>query len=91
MNSIEIAKKLIKENDDIIEDYRRRETDSRKRIEELKEKIRRQKEVVTILENGLAREEEWLADIQNDKKEYLVDNLALKLLIAEGGGLDMLD
>lgn len=91
MNSIEIAEKLIKENDEIIEDYRRRETDSRKRIEELKEKIRRQKEVVTILEGSLAREEEWLTDIQNDKKEYLVDNLALKLLIAEGGGLDMLD
>lgn len=91
MNSIEIAKKLIKENDDIIEDYRRRETDSRKRIEELEEKIRRQKEVVKILESSLAREEEWLADIQTDKKDYLVDNLALKLLIAEGGGLDMLD
>lgn len=91
MNSIEIAKKLIKENDEIIDDYRRRETDSRKRIEELKENLRRQKEVVTILESGLAREEEWLAEIQADKKEYLVDNLALKLLIAEGGGLDMLD
>ena len=91
MNSIEIAKKLIKENDEIIDDYRRRETDSRKRIEELKENLRRQKEVVTILESGLAREEEWLAEIQADKKEYLVDNLALKLLIADGGGLDMLD
>lgn len=91
MNSIEIAKKLIKENDEIIEDYRRRETASRKRIEELKEKIRRQKEVVTILESSLDREEEWLAGIQNDKKDYLVDNLALKTFIADGGGLDMLD
>lgn len=91
MNSIEIAKKLIEENDTIIEDYRSRETDSRKRIEELEEKIRRQNEALKILESSLAREKEWLAEIQSDKKEYLVDNLALKLLIAEGGGLDMLD
>lgn len=91
MNSIEIAKKLIEENDTIIEDYRSRETDSRKRIEELEEKIRSQNKALKILESSLAREEEWLAEIQSDKKEYLVDNLALKLLIAEGGGLDMLD
>jgi len=91
MNSIEIAKKLIEENDTIIEDYRSRETDSRKRIEELEEEIRRQNKALKILESSLAREEEWLAEIQSDKKEYLVDNLALKMLIAEGGGLDMLD
>lgn len=91
MNSIEIAKKLIEENDTIIEDYRSRETDSRKRIEELEEKIRSQNKALKILESSLAREEAWLAEIQSDKKEYLVDNLALKLLIAEGGGLDMLD
>ena len=91
MNSIEIAKKLIEENKQIIEDYRDYEKTSRKRIEELKDEIRRQREALDRLESSLAREEEWLAEIQSDKKEYLVDSLALRMFVADGGGLDMLD
>lgn len=91
MNSIEIAKKLIAENDKDIEEYRDIETASRKRIDELQKKIETMRKVLDRLESDLAHEEQYLADTKAEKKEYLVDNLALKLLIAEGGGLDMLD
>ena len=91
MNSIEIAKKLIEENDKDIEEYRDIETASRKRIGELQKKIETMRKVLDRLESDLAREEQWLADKKAEKKEYLVDNLALKMFIANGGGLDMLD
>lgn len=91
MNSIEIAKKLIKENDKDIEEYRDIEKASRKRIDELQKKIETMRKVLDKLESDLAREEEWLADTKAEKKEYLVDNLALKMFIANGGGLDMFD
>ena len=89
MNSIEIAKKLIEENDESIEICRESEVEYRRRIAELKQQIKDQKKVLDKLESDLARQEEWLASTQADKKVFLVDNLALKMFIAEGGGLDM--
>ena len=77
MNSVEIAKKLIKENEEVlannlkwIDRYEKRKKD---------------------LEKSLFTVNEQIIEIRNENKEYLVDNLALKTFIAEGGGLDMLD
>lgn len=90
MNSIEVAQKLIDENKTDIESYRSWETDIRKRIEELEKKVEDQKRALQILKDSLASEKKHLKDVQEEKFERLVDNLALKAFIADGGGLDML-
>lgn len=89
MNSVEVAQKLIDENDKDIEFHRSRETEIRKRIEELEKKVENQMKALDILRDSLAREQQYLEEVQEDKFEYLVDNLALKAFIADGGGLDM--
>lgn len=91
MNSIEIAKKLIEENDKDIEDFRRAEKIIRERIAEYQHAIENYKFLIEAKKRALASAEEDLQFNRNQKKEYLVDNLALKMFIAEGGGLDMLD
>lgn len=90
-NSVTTAKKLIEENNDMIESYRSRETATLKRIAELKSKIENQKKALEILQGSLSGEEQYLEDLKSEKFEYLVDNLALKTFIANGGGLDMID
>lgn len=91
MNSIEIAKSLIEENDKDIEDFRRAEVTIRKRIDEYEHEIGMQEERINSLLRAIARAEEDLQRTKDRKKEYLVDNLALNMFIANGGGLDMLD
>lgn len=91
MNSIEIAKKLIRENDELIEDYRQDEKDTRERIANLEAEIKSHKEALAKLEDRLASEQSYLNGMSGCKKETLVNNLALKMFIADGGGLDMLD
>ena len=91
MNSIEVAKKLIEENNKDIEDFRSAETSIRKRIAEYKYEIGTHEQRIESLRGALAMAEEDLQRMENLKKEYLVDNLALKAFIADGGGLDMLD
>ena len=91
MNSIEIAKNLIEENDKDIEDFRRAETIIRSRIAGYKYEIGTHEERIKSLQGAIAMAEEDLQRKRDQKKEYLVDNLALKMFIANGGGLDMLD
>lgn len=91
MNSIEIAKKLIEENDKDIEDFRRAETIIHRRIEEYKKDIEKYELLLEVKKRALAMAEEDLLRKRDQTKEYLVDNLALKAFIADGGGLDMLD
>lgn len=91
MNSIEIAKKLIEENKTDIEDFRRAETIIRKRIAEYKYEIGTHEQRIKSLQGAIAMAEEDLQRKRDQTKEYLVDNLALKMFIANGGGLDMLD
>lgn len=91
MNSIEIAKKLIEENDEDIADLRNAETIIQKRIEEYEQDIVACEKRLNILRHALSMAEEDLQRKRDLKKEYLVDNLALKMFIANGGGLDMLD
>lgn len=91
MNSIEIAEKLIDENNRDIEDFRNAETTILNRIAEYTRYIEKHEKLLENAKRALAMAEEDLQRTRNLKKEYLVDNLALKLLIAEGGGLDMLD
>ena len=89
MNSIEIAKKLVEENKSSIEDYRIWENQQRELVEATEEALTAAKAEVERLEAVLKVRRETLDDIRDSKKEYLVDNLALKMFIAEGGGLDM--
>ena len=91
MNSIEIAKKLIAENDVDIEELRSAEEAIRQRIEGYKADIDTYEKGISSLRHALAYAEEDLQRKRDLKKEYLVDNLALKAFIADGGGLDMLD
>ena len=91
MNSIEIAKSLIEENNTDIEDLRSAEKTIQKRIEEYKQDIAAYEKRIDSLRHAITMAEEDLQCKRDLKKQYLVDNLALKLLIAEGGGLDMLD
>lgn len=91
MNSIEIAKKLIEENTSDIEDFRHAEEIIRKRIDEYMRDIEKYEKLLEVKKRALAMAEEDLQRKLETKKEYLVDNLALKMFIAEGGGLDMLD
>lgn len=89
MNSIEVAQKLIDENDRNIEFYRSREADIRKRIRELGSKIEGQMRALEILQAYLVSEQQCLEKVREEKFKHLVDNLALKAFIANGGGLDM--
>lgn len=91
MNSIEIAKKLVEENDKDIEDLRNAETIIRQRIEEYTSDVEKYEKLLEARKRALAMAEEDLQRKQEMKKEYLVDNLALRMFIANGGGLDMLD
>jgi len=91
MNSIETAKKLIEENDKDIEDFRSAETSIRKRIAEYKYEIGTHEQRIEHLRGAIAMAEEDLQRTRDLKQQYLVDNLALKMFIADGGGLDMLD
>lgn len=91
MNSIEIAKKLVEENDKDIKEFRIAETIIHRRIEEYKKDIERYELLLEVKKRALAMAEEDLQRKRDQTKEYLVDNLALKMFIAEGGGLDMLD
>lgn len=91
MNSIEIAKKLIKENNSDIEDFRNAEEIIQKRIEEYKQNIAVHERQIRTLQSALAMAEEDLQRKRNQRQEYLVDNLALSMFIANGGGLDMID
>lgn len=91
MNSIEIAKSLIEENDKDIEDLRSAEKAIRQRIEGYKADIDTYEKGINSLRHAITMAEEDLQCKTDLKKQYLVDNLALKLLIAQGGGLDMLD
>lgn len=91
MNSIEIAKKLVEENDKDIKEFRIAETIIHRRIEEYKKDIEKYELLLEVKKRALAMAEEDLQRKRDQTKEYLVDNLALKMFIAEGGGLDMLD
>ena len=91
MNSIEIAKKLVEENDKDIEEFRIAETIIHRRIEEYKKDIEKYELLLEVKKRALAMAEEDLQRKRDQTKEYLVDNLALKTFIADGGGLDMLD
>lgn len=84
MNSIEIAKKLIEKNDKDIEGFRNAEEIIRKRIAQYKQNIEN-------LQGAIAMAEEDLQRMRDQKKECQVDNLALKVFIAAGGGQDMFD
>lgn len=63
----------------------------RSRIAEYKYEIGTHEERINSLRGAIAMAEEDLQRKRDQKKEYLVDNLALKMFIANGGGLDMLD
>ena len=91
MNSIEIAKKLIEENDKDIETFGCAEAGIRGRIEKYKSDIEMHEHRISNLRAAIMLAEEDLQRKKDQKKEYLVDNLALRMLIAYGGGLDMLD
>lgn len=89
MDSIEIAKKLIRENDDEIETYRTLETEARKEMQSIESEMNKLESRLKQLNSLLSCQVERLEGLQSSKKELLVDNLALKLFIANGGGLDM--
>ena len=91
MNSIEIAKKLIEENDKDIETFGCAETRIRGRIEKYKSEIEMHEHHISNLRALIMLAEEDLQLKRDQKKEYIVDNLALKMFVANGGGLDMLD
>lgn len=91
MNSIEIAKKLIEENDKDIEDLRSAENAIRQRIDGYKADIDTYEKGISSLRHAIMMAEEELQRKKDLKKEYLVDNLALRSFIGSGGGLDMLD
>lgn len=77
MNSIEIAKKKIAENLEIIEDLRKQETKLEKFVEEYRRYVE------------LYRKD--IEKLHDEKHELLVVNQALAAFINNGGGLDMLD
>lgn len=91
MNSIEIAKKLIEENNEVLAGNREWIDRYEKRKKDLEKSIADYKEAIETLERSLFAVNEQIIEIRNENKQYLVDNLALKTFIAEGGGLDMLD
>lgn len=91
MNSVEIAKKLIGEDNDLIQNCRDYISEINSRIEELEDKIDEQKKVLENLQNSLDYEKKYLQEANDERKEYLIDRLALQQFIANGGGLDMLD
>ena len=91
MNSIEIAKKLIEENNSDIETMRVSEIECKKRIEELEAKIKHYESKLSYARGALCAQKARLETLKVSKKEYLVDNLALKAFIADGGGLDVLE
>lgn len=76
MNSIEIAKKKIAENLEIIEDLRKQETKLEKFVEEYRRYVE------------LYRKD--IEKLHDEKHELLVVNQALAAFINNGGGLDML-
>lgn len=91
MNSIEIAKKLIEENNTVIEEFRRKEEIIRTRIEEYTHDVKRYEALLAASKRALEMAEEDLQSERDARKVGLVENLALKMFIAESGGLDMLD
>lgn len=91
MNSIEIAKKLIEENDSDIEGFRREEQDILKRIAKYEEDIEEYKKLIESKKRTRAAAQENLSLTRKRMKECIVDNQALKMFIADGGGIDMLD
>ncbi len=91
MNSIEIAKKLIEENDSVIEGFRREELCILKRIAKYENDIDEFNKLIEAKKRTLTIARENLSRTRNRMKAYLVDNQALKMFIANGGGLDMLD
>jgi len=84
MNSIEAAKKKIEENNESIKLLRSEAKYIRERIADYKTKIE-------VLEQSISAEEDKLRESTDERFALLVDNLALKTFVADGGGLDMFD
>ena len=91
MNSIEIAEKLITDNMERIEAYRGDEANMRTAIANMEERIKQQEDALFVMKRNLEKRKEDLAYIRAAKLECLVDTLALKAFIDDGGGLDMLE
>ena len=89
MNSIEAAKLKKKENEDAIILLRKEEVSIRRWMKELEEKIETMKKSLADLESSLEQRKAYLAEVQDEKFVLLVDQQALSLFIADGGGLDM--
>lgn len=91
MNSVEIAKKLIKENEEDLEEVRTEETIIRKIIAKYKYDIGTHEQRIESLRGAITMAEEDLRRVRSTKDEILVDNTALRLYVMTGGGSDMLD
>lgn len=91
MNSIEVAEKLITDNMERIEVYRNDETNMRIVITDIEERIKQQEDTLFVMKRNLEKRKEDLVNIRAAKFECMVNALALKAFIEDGGGLDMMD
>ena len=97
MNSIDIAKKLVEENNSDIEDSRRAEKIILQRIAQYEkdiekyEKYEKYEKFIKIKKRALAAAKTDLQRKRDQRKERHLDNVALRMFIADCDGLDTLD
>jgi chromosome segregation ATPase len=91
MISIENAKKSIEENKERLEFLCNEEEAYSRWIDDVEEDIEQTKKSLESLEKKLKQLKSYLEDIKDEKIYIRIETLEFKLLIAEGGGLDMLD
>ena len=91
MNSIEAAKKAMKDNEEHLKVLRSEEEATRRWIVDIETSIERIKKSLKDFEEALQQRNNELEAIKDEKFVVLVENAALIVFIAQGGGPDMLD
>lgn len=81
MNSLKIAKELIRENDSDLADRRRAKAIVSQRIEEYKHEIAKHEKCLEISKHALKMAENDLETLNDRIEELLVDNMALETFI----------
>ena len=91
MNSVKAAKKSIKENEERLEFLCNEEEAYRRWIVDIERDIEKTKKALETFEKNLQQRNNDLEEIKSEKVAIRIENLELKLLIAESSGLNMLD